>query len=177
MGSSRAKRARKAPMRKNVVTARRAWARAPSPERAAKRKTGGHAEPGVRGTGDFYHVQVRPKGEFRAFRTQDVGKRGGIERVAGRRADGSWSTQKWLIGKEHAHVEGGRLVPETPDARKVLRALRSVPRRLRGDRFEAKPRGEPPRRRIATDRDERLERRLARRAHGDRPPPPGAPRS
>jgi hypothetical protein len=168
-------RTRKAPQRKNVVSVRRAWQHGPSPQRARPRGEGARAEPDLRGAGDFYHVQVRPKGAFRVFRTQDVGKRGGIERVAGRRADGSWSTQKWLIGKEHAHVEDGCLVGDTPEARKVLRTLMSTPHRVRGDRFAAKPRSEAPRRRALTQREERQERRLARRAHGDRPPPPGAP--
>ena len=57
------------------------------------------AKPGARGQGGFFHIQVRPRTEFVFFRNQDVGRRGGIERVAGRRANGSWDTQKWLIGK------------------------------------------------------------------------------
>ena len=44
--------------------------------------------------------------EFVTFRNQDVGARGGIERVAGQRANGSWDTQKWLIGKNEAHIDG-----------------------------------------------------------------------
>ncbi len=158
----------------NVVTARRAWQRAPADKRAPGAE---RAAPGMRSSGDFYHVEVRPKREFRVFRTHDVGREGGIERVDGRRADGSWATQKWLIGREHAHVEDGCLVADTTAARKVLDALNTIPRRVRGDRFKAGPGAEQTRPRVLTNIDDRRERRLARRAHGERPPPPAAPRS
>ena len=82
--------------------------------------------------------------DFVTFRNQDVGARGGIERVAGRRANGSWDTQKWLIGKSEAHRAGKRLEPDTAAARKVLSQLGSVPRHLGGDRFIAKPRRKIP---------------------------------
>jgi len=45
------------------------------------------------------------------LRVQNVGPPGGVERVAGRRASGSWITAKWLVEKTQAHVEDGRLVP------------------------------------------------------------------
>jgi hypothetical protein len=108
------------------------------------------AKPGARGGGDFFHIEVRPKREFRTFRVQDVGKRGGIERVAGKRASGSWSTQKWLIGKEHAHRERSRLVPDSADAGKVLRRLGAPPRHIGGDRFKAADRPNVPERRKPT---------------------------
>ena len=102
------------------------------------------AKPGARGTGDFFHIQVRPKGDFVSFRNQDVGGRGGIERIAGRRANGSWDTQKWLIGKSEAHRDGKQLVADTAAARKVLSQLGSLPCHLGGDRFIAKPRRKIP---------------------------------
>lgn len=102
------------------------------------------AKPGARGSGGFIHIQVRPKSEFVSFRNQDVGGRGGIERLAGRRANGSWDTQKWLIGKSEAHIDGRELVPDTAAARKVLSQLGSVPRHLGGDRFIARPRHKIP---------------------------------
>ncbi len=108
--------------------------------RSAKRR----AKPGARGRGGFFHIQVRPRTEFVTFRNQDVGGRGGIERVAGRRANGSWDTQKWLIGKSQAHRVGKRLEADTAAARKVLGTLGSVPRHLGGDRFSAKPRRNIP---------------------------------
>ncbi len=102
------------------------------------------AKPGARGSGGFFHIQVRPRTEFVTFRNQDVGRRGGIERVAGRRANGSWDTQKWLIGKTEAHRAGKQLVPDSVAAEKVLAQLGSLPRHLGGDRFIAKPRRKIP---------------------------------
>ena len=102
------------------------------------------ATPGSTGEGDFYHIEVRPKTDFLTFRNQDVGRKGGIERVAGKRSTGSWDTQKWLIAKELAHVEDGRLVPDSEHARKVLAELGSTPVHVGGDRFKAAPRPNMP---------------------------------
>ena len=102
------------------------------------------AKPGARGTGDFFHIQVRPRTDFVSFRNQDIGARGGIERVAGQRASGSWDTQKWLIGKTLAHRDGKQLVADSVAAEKVLAQLGSAPRHLGGDRFIAKPRRDIP---------------------------------
>jgi hypothetical protein len=118
----------------------RAHARA-QPEGHKRRK------PGTTGGGEFFHIEVRPREEFETFRTQDVGQRRGIERVAGKRATGSWDTQKWLISKEHAHIDDGKLVPDSEDAREVLNELGSSPERISGDRFQAKPRPSVPERR------------------------------
>src|SRR5271169_2462334 len=105
----------------------------------ARRAKTRRVKPGARGTGGFFHIQVRPRSEFVFFRNQDVGRRGGIERVAGRRANGSWDTQKWLIGKSEAHRAGKKLASDTAAARKVLQQLGSTPRHVGGDRFIAKP--------------------------------------
>jgi hypothetical protein len=109
-----------------------------------RRSSERRAKPGARGGGRFFHIQVRPRTEFVTFRNQDVGGRGGIERVAGQRANGSWDTQKWLIGKSEAHIDGDRLVADSLAAEKVLAQLGSVPRHLEGDRFIAKPRRNIP---------------------------------
>ena len=103
-------------------------------------------KPGTTGEGEFYRVTVRPKEEFVTFRTQDVGDRGHIERVAGKRSSGSWDTQAWLISKSDAHIEGGELVPDTEGAREVLADLGSRPSHVTGDVFEAKPRPNVPER-------------------------------
>jgi hypothetical protein len=114
------------------------------PKSRTRRTTRRRAKPGARGRGGFFHIQVRPKRDFVSFRNQDVGARGGIERVAGRRANGSWDTQKWLVGKTQAHIDGGKLVPDSLAAEKVLSQLGSTPRHLGGDRFIAKPRRKIP---------------------------------
>jgi hypothetical protein len=74
------------------------------------------ARPGSRGGGRFFHVEVRPSNQFVAFRVQDVGAPGGVERVAGRRASGSLDTAKWLVGKSRAHVEDGQLFADSLEA-------------------------------------------------------------
>lgn len=96
--------------------------------------------PGTGGQGEYYHVEVRRGDDFVTFRTQDVGDPGHVQRVAGKRATGSWATVKWLIGKEDAHVSGDSLIGDTKDAKDVLKQLGSKPIHKEGDLFEAKPR-------------------------------------
>jgi hypothetical protein len=98
------------------------------------------AKPGSRGGGRFFHVELRPSTQFVAFRVQDVGGPGGVERVAGRRASGSWDTAKWLIEKTHAHVEDGRLVADSAEAKNLF----AGPVQVEGDRFRAEPRRDTP---------------------------------
>ena len=97
-------------------------------------------KPGSTGKGEYYHIEVRPRGDFVTFRTQDVGKRGHVQRVAGQRSTGYWSTVKWLIDKDDAHVQGNKLIPDTKDAKEVIDQLGSYPTRMAGDRFKANPR-------------------------------------
>jgi hypothetical protein len=113
-----------------------AMPRAPSTRKRAK--------PGSRGGGRFFHIELRPSAQFVAFRVQDVGTPGGVERVAGQRATGSWDTAKWLVEKTDAHVENGRLVPDSAEAKKLFASLGSVPVHVAGDRFRAKPRRDIP---------------------------------
>jgi hypothetical protein len=98
------------------------------------------------GSGRYYRVEVRPKSGFTAFRTHDVGRKGHIQRVAGRRATGSWATVAWLIGKEDAHVERGRLVADSAAAKKLIDQFASRPTHTRGDRFRAVDRPNVPER-------------------------------
>jgi len=95
-------------------------------------------KPGSSGKGEYYHVEVLPDTGFVTFRTQDVGKEGHIQRVAGKRSSGSWETVKWLIGKDDAHVQGNKLVPDTKGARDVLKEIGAQPVHLSGDIFKAK---------------------------------------
>jgi hypothetical protein len=111
---------------------------------ASKRRSQRRAKPGTRSTGRYFHIAVRPAREFVRFRFQDVGRRGGVQRLAGQRANGTWDTQKWLIEKTDAHVENGRLVPVSAAARKVLASLGSNTIHVSGDRFKARPRRNIP---------------------------------
>jgi hypothetical protein len=114
------------------------------PIRADKSRTRRRAKPGTKSAGRFFHIELRPSRNFISFRVQDVGAPGGVERVAGRRAKGSWDTAKWLVEKTDAHVEGDRLVADTAEVRKLLSTLGSAPVRISGDRFRAKPRRDIP---------------------------------
>ena len=93
------------------------------------------AEPGSSGEGDYYRIELLPSEEFMTFRYHDVGEKGHLVRLAGKRKDGSWDTQAWLIGKTDAHIEGGRLVPDNEDARNLLESLGGKPRHKEGDIF------------------------------------------
>ena len=115
-----------------------------SSTKASGSKIRRRAKPGAKGGGRFFHIELRPSRDFVAFRVQDVGAPGGVERVAGLRANGSWATAKWLVEKTDAHVEGDRLVADTAEARKVLSMLGSAPVHVSGDRFRAKPRRDIP---------------------------------
>ena len=114
--------------------------------KTAKSQSRTRKKPGSGGQGNYYHIEVRSKGDFETYRTQDVGDPGHIQRVAGRRPSGSWTTVKWLIGKEDAHVEGGRLIPDTKDAKDLLKKLGSQPVHTSGDRFKAKDQPDVPER-------------------------------
>ena len=103
------------------------------------------AKPGSKKeTGDYYHVEVRDKNQFTSFRTQDIGRKGHTQRVAGRRDTGSWDTQKWLISKEDAHVKKGIILADDEGVKQVLDNLGSKPKHLKGDIFKAKPRPNIP---------------------------------
>ena len=120
--------------------------------------------PGTGGQGEYYHVEVRSGDDFATFRTQDVGDPGHIQRVAGKRESGNWATVKWLIGKEDAHVEDGKLVGDTKDAKDLIKKLRSKPVQIRGDRFEAKARRNVPERSKPTTAQTRARRQNIKKA-------------
>ena len=115
------------------------------PKPASRQSTAAPAEglkrklPGTPGEGHYYHIVIRPKHEFVTFRTQAVGRKGHVQRVAGQRTGGAWATVKWLIAKRDAHIEDGKLVPDTKSAREAVSQLGSDPVRVKGDFFEARP--------------------------------------
>ena len=125
-------------------------------------------KPGSGGQGNYYHIEVRDGGDFETFRTQDVGDPGHLQRVSGKRASGSWATVKWLIGKEDAHVEDGKLIGDTKDAKDLLKKLRTRPVKIRGDRFEAKPRRNVPERSKPTAAQTRARRQNVKKAQSAR---------
>jgi len=78
------------------------------------------------------------------FRYQDVGEKGHILRLAGKRSSGSWDTQAWLISKDDAHIESDTIVSDTDDVRKLIDTLGSKPTHVEGDVFNAKDRPNVP---------------------------------
>jgi hypothetical protein len=131
----------------NIKKAQQKWQKMTPQERTLAQPEGRkRAKPGTTGEGDYFHIVLRSKDEFTFFRTQDVGEKGHIMRLAGKRRSGSWDTQTWLISKEDAHLEGDTLVADSEDARKLIEALGSKPKRVKGDVFEAKDRPNVPER-------------------------------
>ena len=111
--------------------------------KSTKSTTSGRKKPGSGGRGNYYHIEVREGDDFETFRTQDVGDPGHLQRVSGKRASGSWATVKWLVGKEDAHVEDGKLV---------------------GDRFKSKPRQNVAERAKPTAAQQRARRQNIKKA-------------
>jgi hypothetical protein len=155
--------------RKNIKKAQAAW-RAMSHEQHARAQPEGRAreEPGKGGEGAYYRIRVRPKGEFVTFRTQKLGGKEEVRRVAGKRQSGSWDTQTWLISKEAAHVSDGRLIPDTDGVKGVLEKLGSTPRHIEGDVFEAEPRPDVPEREKPTAAQQRARRANIKKAQAAR---------
>jgi len=155
--------------KKNIKKAQAKWKSMSSSGHSRSQPEGrGRKKPGSTGEGNYYHVEVRPKDEFTSFRTQDVGDAGHLQRVAGKRSSGSWATAKWLISKEDAHVEGGKLVGDTRDAKDLIKKLGSEPVRKSGDRFEAKDRPNVPERSKPTTAQQRARRQNIKKAQAAR---------
>src|SRR5215213_9066969 len=145
-----------------MATSRKKSSSSTSGKQAQSRST--RRAPGTGGQGDYYHVEVRPGDDFVTFRTQDVGDPGHLQRVAGKRENGGWATVKWLIGKEDAHVEDGKLVGDTQEVKDLLRKLRTKPVLKKGDVFESKPRQNVPERSKPTAEQKRARSQNIRKA-------------
>jgi hypothetical protein len=130
--------------RTNIKKAQTAWKGMSARQRALAQPAGRkRAKPGTKGEGNYYRIVVRPKGEFATFRYHDVGEKGGIQRLAGKRSSGSWDDQAWLIDKNMAHIEGDTLVADSPDAEEVLEQIGPA-KHVKGDIFEGHPRKNVP---------------------------------
>jgi hypothetical protein len=103
-------------------------------------------QPGETGEGNFYRIVVRSKYQFVSFRTDDVGDKGHVERLAGKRASGSWDTHAWLISKDDAHMEGKKLIADSADAKEIIKQLGSQPVLKKGMVFTAKDKPNVPER-------------------------------
>ncbi|MBX4196019.1 hypothetical protein KW805_00320 [Candidatus Pacearchaeota archaeon] len=151
--------------RRNIRKAQETWRRMSPRARALAQPEGRtRAKPGTTGRGHYYRVVVRPKSEFTMFRIQDVGRKGHSQRLAGKRRSGSWDTQAWLISKEDAHVENGKLKGDSPSTRKILDNLSSTPTHVKGDVFRAKDKRNVPEREKPTPAQKRARSRNIQKA-------------
>ncbi len=132
--------------KKNIKKAQKVWRQMTSRQHAMAQPQGRTREkPGEVGGGNYYRIQVRNPKEFVTFRYHDVGKKGGdLQRLAGKKASGSWDTQAWLISKNSAHIEHGKLIGDTQDVLDLLNKLGSEPLHVKGDVFKAKDRPDIP---------------------------------
>ena len=126
--------------RKNIKKAQAKWKGMTKRQHSLAQPQGrGRKKPGSTGKGKFYRIIVRPKGDFTSFRVQDVGEKGGLERLAGRRSSGSWDTVSWLIEKKDAHVKNGHLMITGAKAKSVLKSISGHIYHVKGDVFRAHP--------------------------------------
>ena len=132
--------------KRNIKKSQAAWKGMTSRQHALAQPQGrGRARPGEVGAGEYFRIVVRSKDEFVTFRYHDVGENDGdLQRLAGKRRSGSWDTQAWLISKKSAHVSGDKLIPDSADAKNLLRELGSEPAHIKGDIFKAKDRPNVP---------------------------------
>ncbi|MBI2589121.1 hypothetical protein HYW35_02880 [Candidatus Saccharibacteria bacterium] len=155
--------------RANIKKAQAKWKSMSSRQRALRQPAGRQrSKPGTKGTGDYYRIVVRPKEEFVSFRVQDVGKTGGLERLAGHRSSGSWATQAWLVSKDKAHKEGNTLVSDDEDAKQLLENLGTKPIHVGGDIFRAKDRRNIPEAKKPTPAQRQAQRANIKKAQAAR---------
>lgn len=92
--------------------------------------------PGTKSTGHYYRIVLKPSDNFITFRNHDVGDPGHIQRLVGKKRNGSWDTQAWLVSKKDAHKQGDSFVADTKDAKDLLKDLGAQPKHVKGDVFK-----------------------------------------
>ena len=150
----------KAAARRNIKKAQAKWKSMSHRQRTLAQPQGrARKKPGAGKKGEYYRITVRPKNEFTSFRIHDVGRKGHLQRIAGRRKSGSWATQTWLISKTDAKVSGTSLVGKTAEVKKLLRNLSIKPKRVKGNLFESKDRKNVPEKSKPTSAMKRAQKR------------------
>lgn len=95
-------------------------------------------KPSTGGAGKFYRIELSPGSKFKMYRNQDVGGKGGLERVAGKTANNAWKTAAWLVSKTGAKVKDGKLVITDPKMKTLLKSISSSIEHVKGDIFKGK---------------------------------------
>ena len=72
--------------KRSIKKAQETWQSMSPRARARAQPEGSEREEPGAGGGAYYRVQVRDEDEFVTFRTHDVGEKGGIQRLAGKRS-------------------------------------------------------------------------------------------
>ena len=161
MATNKQKKAAK----KNIRKAQSAWKKMTHRQHAlAQPEDRGRKKPGTTGRGKFFRIEVRPKGQFKTFRVQDVGRRGGLERLAGKRPSGSWDTVSWLVSKEDASIKNGKLIISEPKAKSVLKSIRGPITHVKGDVFKALSHRNVPEKEKPTRKQRRAQRANIKKA-------------
>ena len=147
MASKKITQRQKAAAKKNIGKAQTKWKSMTKRQHTLAQPQGrSRVKHGVTGKGKFYRIELRPKGEFKSFRVQDVGKKGGLERLAGKRGSGSWDTVSWLVSKMDARMTADKkLVITGVKAKSVLKQISGHIHHLKGDIFIAHPKNVPER--------------------------------
>lgn len=111
-----------------------------SAKKKVKKKAKRRAAPGSTGKGKFFHIQVRPKFEFKTFRVQDVGQKGGLERLAGKRSGpgGTWDTVTWLVSKDDAYIDANGHLKLRGKAQSLLKQFKGRITHVKADIFKAR---------------------------------------
>lgn len=83
----------------------------------------------------YFRIITRPRKQFVAFRTLDAGEPSSVQRLTGHRPTSARTNQTWLLSKEMAHVEKGRIIPDTLEAAELLATFGREPIHQSDDLF------------------------------------------
>ncbi len=159
----------KSASKKNIKKAQKKWNSMTSRQRALAQPDGRkRMKPGSTGKGKYFRITVREKSQFTSFKNHDVGDKGGIQRITGRRSSGSWATQAWLISKDIAKKSGTTLVGTVADVKKLLSTLGSKPVHIKGDIYQAKDRRNIPEKEKPTKKQKEAWKRNIKKAQAKR---------
>ncbi len=151
--------------KRNIKKAQQKWKTMTKRERTLAQPQGAsRKKPGSTGKGKFFRIQIREKSQFTSFKIHDVGEKGGLERVAGRRSSGSWATQAWLISKDLASKYGNTIRSNSASVKKLLKSLGSKPEHVKGDIYRAKAEINVPEKNKPTDAQKKAWKRNIKKA-------------
>jgi hypothetical protein len=84
----------------------------------------------------YFRIIIRPRKQFVAFRTLGAEAPSSVQRLTNHQPMSIRPNQTWLLSKEIAHVEKGRIIPDTSEAVELLAAFGHQPVHQRDDLFK-----------------------------------------